>query len=160
MKKITKIFEILLYLFFFIFIIINLITIISLKALKQDYPKIFGYTYFEIASNSMYPTLKKGDVVVVKLHNNKFKSGDIITFKDGKLYTTHRIKTIKKDVYVTKGDSNNIYDDPIKSTSVVGKVVFNIKKLGAIINVIKNPITIVIIFLLMISVLFMRKKSI
>ena len=160
MKKVISLFKTIFYIFLVLIVFINLMTIFTSTVLKQDYPNYFGYTYFEIASNSMYPKLKKGDVVVVKLHNNKFKSGDIITFKDGKLYTTHRIKTIKKDVYVTKGDSNNIYDDPIKSTSVVGKVVFNIKKLGAIINVIKNPITIVIIFLLMISVLFMRKKSI
>ena len=47
-----------------------------------------------VRSNSMYPTLKKGDVILIKKYNN-YKQGDIVTYaEDSNYLITHRI--IKK----------------------------------------------------------------
>lgn len=63
METFKKTLSIISYIFIGFIIIINLIVITTRGILKQDYPIIFGYSYFEIASNSMYPELKKGDIV-------------------------------------------------------------------------------------------------
>ncbi len=159
MKIIKSIFEPMLYLFLSFLIIVNFISIFTSVILKQEYTNIFGYSYFEIASNSMYPELKKGDLVIIKLDYNEYKVGDVITFKDGDLYTTHRLSEIDNDSYTTKGDANNSYDDPITKNNVIGKVAFKIPSLGALINIIKNPVVIVIGFLLIICFAFIKKDK-
>lgn len=158
METFKKTLSIISYIFIGFIIIINLIVITTRGILKQDYPIIFGYSYFEIASNSMYPELKKGDIVVVKLSNENIKKGDIITFKDDSFYTTHRIEKIKDNIVTTKGDANNVSDDEITKNDIVGKVIFKLRYLGILISIIKKPITIFLAFLLLIVTSFIRKK--
>lgn len=158
MKILKKIFDAIFYTVFLLILMINFISILTTSILKKDYPLIFGYTYFEIASNSMMPELKKGDVVIVKLNCNDYKASDIITFKDTNFYTTHRIEQIESNKIITKGDSNNVQDDPITFDNVVGKVVFKLARLGILLNVFKNPIIIVIIVLLFLVIAFFDKN--
>ncbi len=76
-----------------------------------------------ITSGSMWPALKKGDLVFVKAVGSEknLEIGDIIVFKNPKGYTIHRIVE-KTDLAIkTKGDANNISDVPIKFSDVVGK---------------------------------------
>ena len=44
----------------------------------------------------MEPTLKIGDYILIHKTDN-YKVGDIITYKEGNSYITHRIKEIKKN---------------------------------------------------------------
>lgn len=76
-----------------------------------------------ITSGSMWPALKKGDLVFVEAIENQkeLEVGDIIVFRNPKGYTIHRIKEINDIKIVTKGDANNISDVPIKFSDVVGK---------------------------------------
>lgn len=159
MKILKKILDVIFYTVFLLILMINFVSILTTGILKKDYPLIFGYTYFEIASNSMMPELKKGDVVIVKLNCNDYKVGDIITFKDTNFYTTHRIEQIESNNIITKGDSNNIQDDPTAFDNVVGKVIFKITGLGILLHVFKNPIIIVIIVLLFLVMAFFDKKT-
>ena len=69
METFKKTISIISYIFIGFIVIINLIVITTRGILKQDYPIIIGYSYFEIASNSMYPELKKGDIVLFKEKN-------------------------------------------------------------------------------------------
>lgn len=71
----------------------------------------------KVASNSMYPTLKRGDVV--KVNKSKFsavKKGDIIAFKLGNIpeIVMHRVvdfyKDKEKSYCITKGDSSIGFD--------------------------------------------------
>ena len=50
-----------------IIIIIGGYYIYQIKIVKNDYANLFGYTFFEVATGSMYPTMEIGDVVVVKI---------------------------------------------------------------------------------------------
>ena len=57
-----------------------------------------------VKSNSMYPTLQKGDFILIK-RNNDYKKGDIITYDyESNYLVTHRI--IEKN--------NNFFRNPIK----------------------------------------------
>ena len=96
---------------------------------------LFKYSMSSIASNSMYPSLKKGDAIIVKKLNDKemgdLKVGDIIAFRDGDFIITHRIIEIKSGYYTTKGDNNNIKDvTKRKKDDIIGIVEFRIPYIG------------------------------
>ena len=97
--------------------------------------------FYTILTQSMYPTIKAGDVVITyKEDNNIYNKGDIITYvsnNNGGITITHRVyEAYNADgtySYKTKGDNNNAPDSEIiKSESVLGKVVFKIPKAGYI----------------------------
>ena len=95
--------------------------------LKTDYPMA------SITSGSMWPVLKKGDLIFIKGINDakaELKEGEIIVYQNPKGFTIHRIKELREDTLVTKGDANNVADNPIGYEDVIGKlVIFNQKPL-------------------------------
>jgi signal peptidase I len=104
---------------------------------------IFILSYFQIHfsgsgfGNSMYPTLKQGDLVlmipynILKIFNINPKVNDIIVYKspiDEKL-VCHRIIEINNDVIITKGDFNPSIDSyTISEENIIAIVptIFNI----------------------------------
>ena len=100
--------------------------------------KINVYT---ILTQSMYPTIKAGDVIVTyKEDNNIYKTGDVITFtsdNNNGMTITHRVNEVMvvNDTYSyrTKGDNNNTPDSEIiNSDKVIGRVIVKIPKAGYI----------------------------
>lgn len=97
--------------------------------------------FYTILTQSMYPTIKAGDVVVTyKEDNNKYNEGDVITFvseQNGGITITHRVEEVysvnDSYSYKTKGDNNNAPDNEITSgDNVLGKVVVKVPKVGYI----------------------------
>ena len=98
MKVIDKIGNIITYILIFLITIIIIFmtySYISLNLLKKDYVSIFDYTYFEVASGSMEPTIDKDDLVIVKL-NSTYQEKDIKTYSLNKEFITHRVIQIDK----------------------------------------------------------------
>lgn len=124
---------------------------INLELLNKDYVSILGCTYFEVASGSMSPAINKNDLVIVKL-NSDYEVDDIVTYKLGNDFITHRVKKNNIKTIVTKGDANNASDKSISKESVIGKVVFVIPKFGIWKQVILTPK--VFILLVMTFILF------
>ena len=96
---------------------------------------------YTILTQSMYPTIKAGDVVVTyREDDNKYNTGDVITFVsqyNAGMTITHRVKEVislnDEYSYKTKGDNNNTADNEIiKGSNVVGKVIFKVPKAGYI----------------------------
>ena len=106
-----------------IFVIGIIVSSIQLKVKKRDYINIFGYSLFEVETGSMAKTIEIGDIIIVKLTDD-IKENDIITFKNGKEFITHRIINLNEDSIITKGDNNNSEDEPINKENVIGKVVY------------------------------------
>ncbi len=79
-----------------------------------------------VASDSMVPTLNRGDVLFVRGEEN-INVGDIIVYRSpvGNIPIIHRvIKVIDKETYITKGDANPTSDPwEVKKNWVTGKVV-------------------------------------
>lgn len=77
-----------------------------------------------VKSNSMYPTLQKGDIILIKKYNN-YKNGEIITYDyEGNYLVTHRIIEKNNNFFITKGDNNNSKDDNfIQLDNIKGKVI-------------------------------------
>lgn len=112
-----------------IMLIIGFYYIYQIKVIQKDYANLFGYTFFEVATASMSPTIEVGDVVIVEL-TKEVKENDIIVYQDGDSIITHRLITKKDNELIAKGDANNSDDKPIKEDMLLGKVIRIIPKLG------------------------------
>lgn len=117
---------------------------------KNNYSKVFGYSLFEVTSNSMYPKLETGDLILVKERkNNDYQVGMIITYqpKMGTKPVTHEIIGRDGDVIITKGIDNDYNDDPINVDDVIGEVVNIYEGYGKVEKFIQNPIGLAMIFI-------------
>lgn len=95
-------------------------------------PNILGVEVFSVQTDSMYPTLKPGDLIIDKAVKDpsKLRVGDIITYWtviDGqRVLNTHTIYNIYDGgdylIFETKGDNNNVVDSlTVHESEVVGK---------------------------------------
>lgn len=112
-----------------IMLIIGFYYIYQIKIQKKDYANLFGYTFFEVATASMSPTIEIGDVVVVKITKD-VEENDIIVYKDEKSIITHRLIEKKETELIARGDANNSDDKPIKEEMLLGKVIKIVPELG------------------------------
>lgn len=100
-------------------------------------PKALGYalrTEYPIASitsGSMWPALKKGDMVFIEAaERGRLVVGDIVVYRNSVTpedkdtgFVIHRIVKVDGDIFETKGDANDVSDDPIGYEEIVGKTV-------------------------------------
>lgn len=125
MKKVTKILGYILNLlivFVVIIMIIAIYYIVQIKVLNKPYANIFGYTFFEVATGSMEPTINVGDIIIVKLTND-VTDDEIIVCQEDKSFITHRLLKTENGKFITKGDANNTEDEPMDPKNLIGKVV-------------------------------------
>lgn len=138
-----------------ILIIIGIYYIVQIKVLKKDYSNLFGYTFFEVATGSMSNTIEIGDIVIVKI-TKKVNKNEIIVYKDGDNFITHRLIEKDGDKLVAKGDANNSEDKPIKEEQILGLVVCIIPKIGLWRKILLSPeiIGLIVILIFLIGVVF------
>lgn len=110
----------------------------SINVLKKDFANIFGYTFFEVVSGSMSPSIEKWDLIVVKVGDD-FEKGDVISYKRDGVFITHRIVEKGDNYYITKGDANNSDDNPVNKEDVAGKVVKVFSGIGVWLKVFSTP---------------------
>jgi signal peptidase I len=76
---------------------------------------------------SMYPLLKDMEIIIID-NNRKAKIGDIITFYENDILTTHRLIKIHPKI-LTKGDNYPFYDsNSISQKNILGVVTHVYKK--------------------------------
>ena len=142
LRRVLKIISSAIFTILVIIIVLISVYIVRVKILA-DNDKLgdVKLNFYTILSQSMYPTIEAGDVVVTyKNSNNLYNKGDVITFissNNGGVTITHRVKEVyslnDQISYKTKGDNNNTSDhEVIPSKSVLGKVVLKIPKIGFI----------------------------
>ncbi len=122
MNRIRSIFKAIATFFLVVLVLLCVYTFIVTDIMKKDYVNVFGYTYFVVASGSMSGSIEVDDIIFVHITKD-VKDNDIITFldEDGNLIT-HRLVNKNGDKYITKGDVNNVSDDPITKDQIIGKV--------------------------------------
>lgn len=149
----------------FLILLIALICIVSiLQSTLFQNKNIFGYHTYVIASNSMYPVLKYGDVILVKETDfNTINKGDIITYygKEGELkdkIITHEVIDILKEnettVLKTKGRANTGVDPYVYKEQVYGKFAYRFTLISLLSHIIRDKIGFVICILIPFSILF------
>ncbi len=99
----------------------------------------FKYYALSIVSNSMYPELSVGDVVIVKKLNEEEKNGinigDVLVYSKNDRIIVHRLiytsNLNDREVYITKGDNNDDTDNYIINKSdIIGIAEYNIPIIG------------------------------
>ncbi|MCI6265673.1 MAG: signal peptidase I [Erysipelotrichaceae bacterium] len=149
MRTMDKIGQVMINLLIGLIIIVAAFTLysyVALEVLDKDYVSLFGYTYFEVASGSMTPTINKEDMVIVKL-NSDYKQEDIVTYNLNGDFITHRVKRIDTSTVTTKGDANNTKDAPISKDSILGKVVCIIPNFGIWKRVLLSPRVLILLII-------------
>lgn len=109
---------------------------------------LLGFKPTVVASSSMSPTLEIGDVVIaVPSDPSDVKTGDIVQYTRAgyQISITHRVVSVEPSgntyIITTKGDANNIADDPISVTGKIGKVVQVIPKIGWVTIYLRNLVS-------------------
>ena len=127
----------------------------SIKVLGNKYVNLFGYSIFEVATGSMHGSIEIGDAVLVKI-NSDFDVDDIVTYQSGEDFITHRVIIKEENSIITKGDANNVNDNPVDNSLVLGKVVKILPKLGTWKKVLLTPkvIVLILVTLFIFSILF------
>ena len=100
-------------------------------------PRLFGAHPVVITGGSMQPSIRRGDVVIVRsAAATALRPGVVITFADpnrpGSL-VTHRVHDVRVDGrLVTKGDANRDVDVPtVPLSAVQGRAVRRVPYIGA-----------------------------
>lgn len=118
------------------------------------------FNSYVIVSQSMVPTIKVNDAIIIKRDNyDRYIVGDIISFYSTEydsngMVVTHRIinkdkKNSTTSLYTTKGDNNSIADkNSVQTDNVYGKVLFVLPKIGFIKNFLSNPLNIILCILI------------
>ena len=95
----------------------------------------FGLHPSVVGSGSMRPAIEVGDIVIVKnVSLDEIEVGDVIQYWEEHYTVTHRVVEIhhegEQKIFITKGDANDVADDPVSGDRVIGKVVFVIPRIG------------------------------
>lgn len=110
----------------------------------NNLPMPFGYGAAVVLSGSMEPEFSVGDLIIVK-ETDEFDLNDIVVFEDGNSLVVHRIVGIGPEEIITKGDANNIEDEPMPHEAVLGRVLFCIPFIGNVVSFFKTPVGIILL---------------
>ena len=110
-----------------------LVTVVVFSSERNNgVANLFGYMPMSVQSDSMAPTFREGDMVIVKEIEDLYalKEDDVITFytiiEGHRVLNTHRIVAVNKTEtslsFTTKGDNNSINDSlDVARGDIVGK---------------------------------------
>lgn len=142
-------------------LIIILISVCYSKFISKDEMiTLFGKGFLVIITESMYPTIESGELIIIS-KKKSYKEGDIITYLDQEnMIVTHRINEINDKTFIAKGDNNNIEDDECNIDRIYGKVIYQSKLLGLFVLYFLKPSLIIYVFYLIISEIFFALKKV
>lgn len=138
-------------------LVCNVIIIIKGSADTQKPPSVFGVTPMIVLSQSMSGDapdhIEIDDLIFIdNSHPDTMEVGDVVSFMEGKIVVTHRIMDIKTNAdgsreFVTGGDNNRdengevvLDTETVKESNVIGKYMFRIPKVGALIYFMQKPL--------------------
>ena len=121
-------------------LIINCTLIFRSYTNPDQVPAVGGVVPLVVLSDSMYPQIKSGDLIVCHtVKPEEVTTGDVIAFFDpagsGSSIVTHRVVEIVAEEdslsFRTKGDANNVEDQAlVPAENLVGRYSFGIVGLG------------------------------
>lgn len=109
---------------------------------------ILGYNYKTVLTGSMEPAIPVGSIVITK-EQSSYEMEDIISFQEEGAIITHRIISIDRERYITKGDANNVADtEEVQQKQILGKVILTIPLLGYLVMWLMSPFGIISLFII------------
>ena len=119
------------------YVFVGIIFILSILVGLIGHPLPFGQRLLALQSTSMVPQLPPGSLILIR-PEPWYLPGDIVSLWErvnGKdELVTHRIMSVGGNVYVTKGDSNQLYDRGLTPQRLIeGRMIMSIPVLGAVV---------------------------
>lgn len=155
---------------FYVCMLFILFSAVLMAIMQQQNKSLNGYRMFGVLTDSMVSPgnkikkggFRSGDILITKeVPYESIKVGDVITYHPSanpsnakNNYLTHRVVKIddrlgeeKGLFFTTRGDANKTDDMPIKSSSVIGKQVFIIPKIGGVLAFAKENWIVSLVFI-------------
>lgn len=151
-------------------ILILLVAVLALQRFSNNEIAIGGIRIFSVATESMVPKYKVGDVLVVKeVDVDTLKVGDDITYL-GKVdsfagrVVTHQIidieETTEGKIYHTKGIANEIEDPTIEGDQIYGKVIYKCILISLLTKLTQNmTLFFIVVFIPFAILIFLQIKD-
>ena len=168
-NKALKVIGNIIYILLFIIVILMLVVVI-LQRVSDNSISFGGYRLFTVATGSMEPEYQVGDVLISQeIDTNEIQVGDNIvyrgntgSFKDK--IVTHQVVSIREEngekKITTKGIANVEEDPEIDGSQVYGKVIYKVKTLSFIGQIIKNIYVFYFIIFVPIAIIIFRQVRI
>ena len=168
-NKALKVIGNIIYILLFIIVILMLVVVI-LQRVSDNSISFGGYRLFTVATGSMEPEYQVGDVLISQeIDPNEIQVGDNIvyrgntgSFKDK--IVTHQVVSIREEngekKITTKGIANVEEDPEIDESQVYGKVIYKVKTLSFIGQIIKNIYVFYFIIFVPIAIIIFRQVRI
>lgn len=129
-------------------------------------PNLLGYEIFSVQTDSMYPTLQAGDLVIDRAirDTSSLRKGDIITYwtviGGERVLNTHRINEIYDGgtyrIFETKGDNNNAADAlTVHESEVVGVYSSHVAGLGKVLDYLQTSTGFLIVVVVPVGLFFL-----
>lgn len=112
---------------------------------------------YEVKTGSMEDGIHAGDYILIAEKDN-YKVGDVVTYTNEGYHVTHRIIKKNGDKVITKGDANNVADEEIEVSRIIGKVIYHGGFLNFLISF-KYAIASGLLGLYLLSVFFEKKEE-
>ena len=165
-NKALKIIGNILYILLFVVVVLMLIVVI-LQRVTDNAISLGGYRLFTVATGSMEPKYKVGDILIskqvapdeIQVGDDVVYKGDTGSFKDK--VVTHQVVSIREEngekKLTTKGIANTEEDPEIDVNQVYGKVIYKVKTLSFIGQMIKNIYIFYFIIFFPIAIIIFRQ---
>lgn len=151
----------------------NVTLIVKSYVNPDSVPSINGYAPMIVLTDSMYPQIKSGDLIITKsVDADDVAVKDVITFYDPASKTdavvTHRVMEITEVegalAFITQGDANNAPDEmPVPAENLIGVYQMRIPAMGSVAMFMQTTpgliVCVVVPLLLLIGYDILRRKA-
>lgn len=145
MKKVVKIIRNIIT--FVIGIVIIYAIVGNLSAQNVTLYNIVKFRNYVVLTGSMEPGISPGDYITVrKINPDNVREGDIISYMLNGSVVTHKVVKVEGSLITTQGTANNIADEPINKSSVIGKYMFKLGKVGYIMAFFSSKSGLILVF--------------
>ena len=140
-------------------IIFDVIFVVLIAILASYFILRFTETadIYRVQTGSMEDGIHTGDYILI-YKKGKYNVGDVVTFRKDGYHVTHRIIKKNGNKVITKGDANNVEDEQINTSRIVGKVIYNGGFLNFLVDY-KYAIASALLGLYLLSCYFVKRKE-
>ena len=131
---------------------INLYTWNARSLMGNALPMPMGYGAAVVLTGSMEPTIMADDLIFVA-EQDSYDIDDIVVYQSGSILVVHRVVEMDELTVTTKGDANNVPDEPVRKEMIKGEVVACIPGVGGVARLLKTPVATIALLILAVLLL-------
>ena len=135
--------------------------LVIMVATDDPLPMPLGFGSAVVLTGSMEPTLSVNDLIFFE-KSDEYTVGDIVVYSTGGIPIVHRVvqADMQSGVIVTRGDANNVDDDPVSVARIKGKLFFSVPFVGAIPRFVRTVPGLIIVLLILFVLLFVSVRGV